>query len=65
MRCIKQYSARKTYPLLLLHLLHLVIEFLVIPIYCITIRDDGVVVKGVGWARRSDILNKSREVFPA
>jgi hypothetical protein len=30
--------------------------------YCIG--GDGVVVKGVGWARHSDILNKSKEAFP-
>jgi hypothetical protein len=49
----------------LLHPLHLVIEFPVIPIYCIAIRGDDVVVKGVDWARHSGILNKSSEVFPA
>jgi hypothetical protein len=47
----------------LLHPLRLVIEFLAIPVYCIG--GDGVVVKGVGWARHSGILNQTREVFPA
>jgi hypothetical protein len=60
MQHILQYS--KTYPHLLLHPLRLV-EFLVVPIYCI--RGAGVVVEGVGWARHSGILNQSREVFPA
>jgi hypothetical protein len=35
----------------------------VTPVYCIG--GDDVVVEGVGWARHSDILNQSREVFPA
>jgi hypothetical protein len=60
MRHILHYS--KTYPQLLLHPLRLVVEFPVIPVYCI--RDDGVVVEGVGWARHSGVLNQSREVFP-
>jgi hypothetical protein len=47
----------------LLHLLHLVIEFPAVPVYCI--RGDGVVVEGVGWARHSGVLNQSREVFLA
>jgi hypothetical protein len=47
----------------LLHPLRLVIEFPVIPIYCIG--GDGIVVEGVGWARHSGVLNQSREVFPA
>jgi hypothetical protein len=63
MRCIKQYSARKTYPQLLLHPLRLVVELPVVPIYCI--EGDGVVVEGEGWARHSGVLDKSREVFPA
>jgi hypothetical protein len=62
MRHIKQYSARKTYPQLLLQPLRLVIEFPVVPIYCI--RGDDVVVEGVGWAHHSGVLNKYREVFP-
>ena len=63
MRLIKQYSARKTYPQLLLHPLRLVIEFPAVPVYCIG--GDGVVVEGEGWARHSGVLHKSREVFPA
>jgi hypothetical protein len=47
----------------LLHPLRLVIEFLVVPVYCIG--GDGIVVEDVGWARHSNILNQSREVFPA
>jgi hypothetical protein len=61
MRHILQY--RKTYPQLLLHPLHLVVEFPVIPIYWI--RGDDVVVESVGWVRHSGVLNQSREVFPA
>jgi hypothetical protein len=45
MRLIKQYSASKTYPQLLLHPLHLVVELSVVPIYCIG--GDDVVVEGV------------------
>jgi hypothetical protein len=63
MRLIKQYSARKTYPQLLLHPLRLVVELSVVPIYCI--ESDSVVVEGVCWPRHSGILDKSREVFPA
>jgi hypothetical protein len=44
MRHILQYS--KTYPQLLLHSLCLVVEFPVVPVYCIG--GDVVVVKGVG-----------------
>jgi hypothetical protein len=47
----------------LLHPLHLVVEFPVIPIYWI--RGDDVVVESVGWVRHSGVLNQSREVFPA
>jgi hypothetical protein len=47
----------------LLHLLHLVIEFSAVSIYCIG--GDGVVVEGVGWAHHSSVLNHSREVLPA
>jgi hypothetical protein len=61
MRHILHYT--KTYPQLLFHPLHLVIEFLAVPVYCIG--GDGVVVEGVGWARHSGVLNQSREVFPA
>jgi hypothetical protein len=61
MRQILHYT--KTYPQLLLHPLHLVIEFPVVPVYCIG--GDGVVVEGEGWARHYDVLHKSREVFPA
>ena len=61
MRHILHYT--KTYPQLLLHPLRLVIEFPVVPVYYIG--GDGVVVEGVGWARHSDILNQSKEVFPA
>ena len=53
----------KTYPQLLLHPLRLVIEFPIVPVYCIG--GDGVVVEGEGWARHSDVLHKSSEVFPA
>ncbi len=63
MRLIKQYSARKTYPHLLLHPLRLVVELSTVPIYCIG--GDGVVVEGEGWAHHSGVLHKSREVFPA
>ena len=63
MQHIKQYSARKTYPQLLLHPLHLVLELPVVPIHYIG--GDGVVVEGIGRARHSDVFNKSREVFPA
>jgi hypothetical protein len=61
MRHILHYT--KTYPHLLLHPLRLVIEFPVVPVYCIG--GDGVVVESVGWARHSGVLNQSREVFPA
>jgi hypothetical protein len=61
MRHILHYS--KTYPQLLLHSLHLVVEFPVVPIYCIG--SDGLVVEGVGWARHSNVLIQSREVFLA
>jgi hypothetical protein len=59
MRHILHYI--KTFPQLLLHLLRLVIEFSVVPVYYIG--GDGIVVEGVGWARHSDVLNQSREVF--
>jgi hypothetical protein len=62
MRCIKQYDARKTYPQLLLHPLHLIVEFPVLLIYCI--EGDDVVVEGIGQRRVSTILNNPREVFP-
>jgi hypothetical protein len=52
---------RKTYPQLLLHLLHLVVELFVVSIHCIG--GDGVVIEGIGWAHHSGVLNKSREVF--
>jgi hypothetical protein len=58
---ILHYS--KTYPQLLLHSLCLVVEFPVVPVYCIG--GDGIVVEGVGWARHSGVLNQSREVFSA
>jgi hypothetical protein len=61
MRHILHYT--KTYPQLFLHLLRLVIEFPVVPVYCIG--GDDVVVEGVGWVRHSGVLNQSREVFPA
>jgi hypothetical protein len=47
----------------LLHPLCLVVEFRVVPVYCIG--GDGVVVEGVGLAHKSSILNQSRKVFPA
>jgi hypothetical protein len=47
----------------LLHPLRLVIEFPVVPVYCI--EGGDVVVEAVGWAHHSGILNQSREVFPA
>jgi hypothetical protein len=47
----------------LLHPLRLVIEFSVVPVYCIG--GDDVVVEGVGWAHHSGVLNQSKEVFPA
>jgi hypothetical protein len=46
----------------LLHPLHLVVEFPAVQIYCIG--GDGVVVEGIGQARHSGILNKTKEVFP-
>jgi hypothetical protein len=61
MQHILQYS--KTYPHLLLHPLCLIVEFPTVPVYCIG--GDGVVVEGVGWTRHFDVLNQSREVFPA
>jgi hypothetical protein len=61
MRYILHYT--KTYTQLLLHSLCLVIEFSVVPVYCIG--GVGVVVEGVGWARHSGVLNQSREVFPS
>jgi hypothetical protein len=53
MRHILHYT--KTYPQLLLHPLRLVIEFLVVPVYCIG--GDGVVVEDEGWARHSGVLH--------
>jgi hypothetical protein len=47
----------------LLHLLRLIVEFHVVPIYCIGSED--IVVEGVDWAHHYDVLNKSREVLPA
>jgi hypothetical protein len=61
MRHILHYT--KTYPQLLLHPLCLGIEFPAVPVYCIG--GDGVVVKGIGWARHSGVLHQSKEVFPA
>jgi hypothetical protein len=61
MRHILHYS--KIYPQFLLHLLCHVVEFTVVPVYCIG--GDGIVVEGVGWAHHSGVLNQSREVFPA
>jgi hypothetical protein len=46
----------------LLHLRRLVVEFPVVPIYCI--RGDGVVVEGIGRVRHSGVLNKTMVVFP-
>jgi len=51
MRHILHYT--KTYPQLLLHPLRLVIEFPIVPVYCIG--GDGVVVEGEGWARHSGV----------
>jgi hypothetical protein len=51
MRCIRQYSVRKTYPHLLLHPYRLVVEFPAISIYCI--RGGSIVVKGIGRGRVS------------
>jgi hypothetical protein len=47
----------------LLHPLRLVIEFPVVPVYCIG--GDDIVVEGEGWARHSGVLHQSKEVFPA
>jgi hypothetical protein len=47
----------------LLHPLRLVIEFPAILVYYIG--GDGVVVEALGWGHHSDVLNQSREVFPA
>jgi hypothetical protein len=60
--CPRRASYSSWYPQLLLHRLHLVVEFPVVPVYCIG--GDGVVVEDVGWARHSSVLNQSREVFP-
>jgi hypothetical protein len=54
---------RKTYPHLLLHPLLIVVEFHVVPIYCIG--GNGVVDEGVGWTHHSGVLNHFREVFHA
>jgi hypothetical protein len=61
MRHILHYT--KTYPQLLLHPLRLVIEFPIVPVYCIG--GENVVVEAVGWAHHSGVLNKSSEVFHA
>jgi hypothetical protein len=54
MRCIKQYSARKTY------------LQLVEPVVSIHyIGGDGVVVEEIGRTHHSNVFNKSREVFLA
>jgi hypothetical protein len=47
----------------LFHPLRLVVEFPIVLIYCI--EGDDVVVEGIGWAHHSDVLKKTREVFPA
>jgi hypothetical protein len=62
MQRIKQYNVRNTYPHLLLHMFHLVLKLPIILIHYIF--GDNVVVEGIGWARHSSVLNKSREVFP-
>jgi hypothetical protein len=46
----------------LLHPLHLVVEFPIVPIYYIG--GDGILVEGVVWARHSGVFNQSTEVFP-
>ena len=63
MRCIEQYSARKTYPQLLPHLLRLIVEYPTGPIF--SIGGGGVVVERVGRPRHSGVLDQPREVFPA
>jgi hypothetical protein len=50
-----------TYPQLLLHPLHLVVEFPVVSVYCIG--GDDIVVEGVGWALHFGVLNQSKDVF--
>jgi hypothetical protein len=62
-RCIKQYSARKTYPQLLTNPLCLIVECPTVLIYCI--EGDDVVVEGIGRACHSVVLNNARKVFPA
>jgi hypothetical protein len=47
----------------LLRPLRLVVEFPVVPIYCIG--GDDVVIKGISRAHHSDVLNKTMEVFLA
>jgi hypothetical protein len=54
---------RKTYPQLALHQLCLVVEYHVVSIYCTG--GDGVVVKRIGLAHHSVVLNYVKEVFPA
>jgi hypothetical protein len=46
---------RLTYSSSLLHPLRLVVEFPVVPVYCIG--GDDVVVEGLGWARHSGVFN--------
>jgi hypothetical protein len=45
----------------LLHLLHLVVEFPVVPIYCIG--GNVVEVEGVGWTRHSGVLKKANDAI--
>jgi len=63
MRCIEQYSARKTYPQLLPHLLRLIVEYPTGPIF--SIGGGSVVVERVGRPHHSGVLNYAKEVFPA
>ena len=63
MRCIEQYSARKTYPQLLPHLLRLIVEYPTGPIF--SIGGGSIVVERVGQPHHSGVLNQAKEVFPA
>jgi hypothetical protein len=62
MRRIKQYSASKIYPQLLLHTLRLIVKLPAIPIHYIGV--DDIMVEGIGWAYHSAVLNKYMKVFP-
>ena len=60
---IKQYSAGKIYPQLLLHTLRLIIKLPAVPIHYIGGND--IVDERIGWAYHFVVLNKYMEMFPA